>query len=61
MKIPSIKLELVQNKVKKAYKLDKIEERSVVNEIEPWVDDEVDMMVDNIEQYSHKIVAEMKK
>jgi len=61
LKIPSIKLELVQNKVKKAYKLDKIEERSVVNEIEPWVDDEVDMMVDNIEQYSHKIVAEMKK
>lgn len=61
MKIPSIKLELVQNKVKKAYKLDKIEERSVVNEIEPWVDDEVDMMVDNIEQYSHKIMAKMKK
>jgi hypothetical protein len=29
--------------------LDRIEERSVVNEIEPWADDDIDQMLGNIE------------
>ncbi len=37
--------------------LDRIEERSVVNEIEPWADDDLDQMLCNIEQYSFKIAA----
>lgn len=41
--------------------LDRIEERSVVNEIEPWADDDIDQMLGNIEQYSYKITAEVQK
>lgn len=41
--------------------LDRIEERSVVNEIEPWADDDIDQMVCNIEKYSYKIAAEVQK